>query len=260
MKLTGRVSESDIKQVTEITYQGTKYSPILHKDIIESIDEYLYKNNIQVRGKEFLTASNGQRVIGKYNIAYPDQEMGYMINFRNSLDGSMSFAIVSGSVTWICSNGSIYGDVSSYKAKHMGQKNLEMSQQIQFACERIEETMQLQILRRNRMREIEVNKKQISQIAGELFINEQIITATQLGIIKKEIEFPSFDYKCEGSAYQFYQHCTFALKESSPISYQKAHRELGDYFVNRFGLLENKVDLQEVIATHEFIEEITGFQ
>jgi len=246
IKLTGRATEQDIKNVTEITYEGTRYSPILHKQVIDTIDEYLYKNNISVRGKEFLTASNGQRVIGKYNIAYPDSEMGYMINFRNSLDGSMSFAIVSGANTWICSNGSIYGDVSAYKSKHVGNNNIEMLNQIQFACERIDETMQLQIKRREQMKQIQVNKKQISEIAGRLFLNDQIITATQLGILKKEIENPTYNYKADGSVWQLYQNLTFATKDTTPISWHKTHKELGDFFVNEFGLLVNKEELELV--------------
>jgi hypothetical protein len=243
IKLTGRATEQNIKNVTEITYEGTRYSPILHKQVIDTIDEYLYKNNISTRSKEFLTASNGQRVIGKYNIAYPDSEMGYMISFKNSHDGSMSFGICSGANVWICSNGNVYGDVSAYKSKHVGANNIEMLNQIQFACERIDETMQLQIKRREQLKQIEVNKKEISQIAGELFLNDEIITATQLGILKKEIENPTHNYGFEGSAWQLLQNLTFSTKETTPISWHKTHSKLGNYFVDRFGLLVQKEEL-----------------
>ena len=236
-KITGTVTAEQLKPC-QVTYEGNKYSPITHKEIIETLGEHLYKNNFTIKSEKYLAASNGQMAIGRVQLAYPDSEIGYEISWKNALNGMMSFGICSGSYTFICSNGSVYGDITSYKSKHFGERNLEMLQQIEYACNRMEETMKLHIQRRDRMKEIEMNKRQISEIAGRLHIEQDIITTTQLGILKKEIENPSFNYKSPGSLWEFYSNCTCSTREANPLTWHKTHKKLGDFFVNEFNLLE----------------------
>ena len=93
---------------------------------------------------------------------------------------------------------------------------------------------------------MEISKKTIAELCGRLFIEDEIISATQLGLIKKEIETPTYDYCCDGSVWQFYQHCTNATKETTPLNWHKTHQKLGDWFVNEFGLLVQKQELELV--------------
>ena len=231
---------------SQVTYNGSRYSAITHKQVIETILEYLYKNNIPLKEENYLSASNGQRMIGRFAIDAGDLECGYEISTKNSLDGSMSFGLATGSRTFICSNGSVYGDLSGYKRKHSGNASQEILQQIETAVNMMEETMKIHIERRNRMKELEISKKTIAELCGRMFIEEEIITSTQLGIVKKEIENPSFNYCCEGSVWEFYQHCTNATKETYPAIWHKTHQKVGNFFVNQFGLLVQKEELVEV--------------
>jgi hypothetical protein len=43
-------------------------------------------------------------------------------------------------------------------------------------------------------------------------LEENIITSQQLGIIKGQIENPSYDYKSPDSAWELYSHATHAIK------------------------------------------------
>lgn len=246
-KITGRVTREQLLPC-QITYQGSNYSPITHRQIIETTGEYLYKNNFKIKGESYLSASNGQRAIGRIALDYPDQECGYEISWKNSLDGSMSFGLASGTHTFICSNGSVYGDISAYRRKHSGNANQQILGEIENAINLMESTMQKHIERRNRMKELEISKKTVAELCGRMFIEEQIISATQLGIIKKEIENPSFNYCCEGSIWEFYQHCTHATKETTPMVWHRVHKDLGDFFVNEFGLLvTNSQEIAELV-------------
>lgn len=237
IKVTGKVEKEQLTPCL-VTYKGTKYSPITHKQIIETVGDYLYANNWSIKKENYLAASNGQRAIGRLAIDTGDSECGYEISWKNSLDGSMSFGICSGTHTFICANGSVYGDISSYKRKHSGDANEQILVEVKRTVELMEYTMKTHIERRNRMKEMEISKKTIAELCGRMFVENDIIQATQLGIIKKEIENPSFDYCCDGSVWQFYQHCTNAIKETTPMSWHKSHKDLGDFFVNEFGLLE----------------------
>lgn len=242
-KITGKVTKEELMPC-QVTYIGNNYSAITHKQIIETLGEYLYKNNFTVKSENYLAASNGQRAIGRIALDYGDAECAYEISFKNSLDGSMSFGLASGMHTFICSNGSVYGDISAYRRKHSGNANEQITTEIQKAVELMEETIKIHTQRRDRMKEMEISKKTIAELCGRMFIEEQLITSTQLGIIKKEIENPSFNYCCEGSTWEFYQHCTHAIKETTPIVWHKTHKQLGDFFVNEFGLLVQKEELQ----------------
>lgn len=242
-KITGIVTKEQLMPV-QVSYNGNRYSAITHREVIETVGEYLYANNFTVKNEIYLGASNGQRAIGRLAIEYGDNECGFELSWKNSLDGSMSFGICSGTHTFICSNGSVYGDISAYKRKHSGNANQQILTEIKKSIELIEPTMQLHINRREKMKEMEVSKKTISELCGRMFIEEEIISATQLGIIKKEIENPSFNYCCDGSVWQFYQHCTHAVKETTPMLWHKTHKELGDFFVNEFGILVNSKELE----------------
>jgi hypothetical protein len=245
-KITGVVTKEQLVPC-QVTYTGNNYSAITHKQVIETIGEYLYKNNFRPKGEIYLAGSNGQRAIGRIGFDIgEDIECGYELSWKNSLDGSMSFGICSGMKTFICSNGSIYGDISAYKRKHSGNANEEILFQIEKAISLIDETIKIHTERKRLMKEMEISKKTIAELCGRLFIKDEIISATQLGIIKKEIETPTYDYCCDGSVWQFYQHCTNATKETTPLSWHKTHQKLGDWFVNEFGLLVQKQELELV--------------
>lgn len=246
-KVTGVVTKEQLIPC-QVTYQGNNYSEITHRQIIETVGEYLYANNWNIKKENYLAASNGQRAIGRLAIDTGDSECAYEISWKNSLDGSMSFGICSGTHTYICANGNVYGDISAYKRKHSGNANEQILSEVRKTIELMEITMNTHIERRNRMKEIEISKKTIAELCGRLFVEENIIQATQLGIIKKEIENPSFNYCCDGSVWEFYQHCTHAVKETTPMLWHKSHKQLGDFFVNQFGLLVTDTKLIEEFA------------
>lgn len=244
-KITGVVTKEQLTPC-QVTYQGNNYSAITHKQIIETIGEYLYKNNFKTKGENYLAGSNGQRAIGRIGLEIGDIECGYELSWKNSLDGSMSFGICSGMKTFICSNGSVYGDISAYKRKHSGNANEEILFQIEKAISLIDDTIKIHTERRRLMKEKEITKRTVAELIGRLHIEENIISSTQLGIIKKELENPSFDYCCDGSVWEFYQHCTHAIKETTPLAWHKVHTNLGNWMVNEFGLLVEKQELELV--------------
>jgi hypothetical protein len=245
-KITGIVTKEQLVPC-QVTYTGNNYSAITHKQVIETIGEYLYKNNFRPKGEIYLAGSNGQRAIGRIGFDIgEDIECGYELSWKNSLDGSMSFGICSGMKTFICSNGSIYGDISAYKRKHSGNANEEILFQIEKAISLIDETVKIHTERKRLMKEKEITHRTVAELIGRLHIEENIISSTQLGIIKKELENPSYNYCCNGSVWEFYQHCTHAIKETAPLTWHKVHTNLGNWMVNEFGLLVEKKELELV--------------
>ena len=173
-----------------------------------------------------------------------------MIGWQNSYDKTLSFKFAIGSQIFICSNGCVSGNIGSIKKKHKG--NIQ-----EFAPERIAEYIkfaadnfkQLQ-LDRDRMKNVEITKRTSAELLGRMFLDEEIITATQLGIVKRELEHPTHDYKCKNSAWELYNFTTFALKGEAPSEYIDTHSNVHEFFMNKSGILVPEF-LQEYIEKGE---------
>jgi hypothetical protein len=70
-----------------------------------------------------------------------------------------------------------------------------------------------------------------------MFVEEDIITSTQLNIINREIKAPSFDYKAKDSLWELYQFSTSAMKEAHPLKWLDSHIDAHRFFVNEASVL-----------------------
>lgn len=237
-KLKRVVQAEDLYNIP-ITYEGTNYSPVTHREAILTIKEYLYKHNFTIENETYLTASGGQRVVGKYGIKYND-EFDYMLAFSNSHDGSISFRYTSGSMLKICSNGSIWGSEDTYKRKHVGTAQIDIISTLESKIHLLEETMRINEQHSKRMKEIEIGKETIAKLVGDAFLYEEMLRANQMAVLKKEIHNPSFNYNADNSLWELYNHFTFAARESTPTEWVQRHTDISNYFVNAAGILESK--------------------
>ena len=70
---------------------------------------------------------------------------------------------------------------------------------------------------KNRMRTIFLPKKQQAELVGRLFLDEEIIDASQVSCIKAEMKDPSYNYNADlNNAWTFYNHVTHSFKKSHP--------------------------------------------
>ncbi len=219
-----------------VKYAGSRYSPIEHKMIIETIKENLNKVGVPIKSEWYKSNQDKTKLIGGYRIAYGDNnEFDFELSFRNSLDGSMSFAFVNGSKVLICENGMISGDFM-YKRKHFGNRTeADIIEQLKYSMEYMEDTMNRNIKLSNELKYHIMNKSLSAELAGQLFIQEELLTGIQMNILKKEILEPSFDYGYPDTLWQFYNNVTVALKSSSPMNYHQKHKQLSDF-------IEKKID------------------
>ena len=73
----------------------------------------LDQKNIQINKEHYLTDSTGLKAMGVLDIGHIDADMAYQIAWRNSLDGTLAFQIVSGSQVRVCSNTNMWGEFSN---------------------------------------------------------------------------------------------------------------------------------------------------
>lgn len=234
-KLNRIASESQLRNLP-ITYNGSNYSPVTHGEVIDSITDYVKSQGFVIESRQYLSAANGQQIIGKYVIGHPNLEIKPMLAFKNSQDGKISFGICSGLQTMICSNGAVIGDAFAYKRRHSGNGHVEILENAKYAVESMYEKFASELEVVNALKEIQMSKRTMAELAGRLFVEEKLLQSDQLSIIGNEINKPTFDYGNPESAWEFYNHCTYAFKEAHPIKWHKQHAELTNFFVNEYNI------------------------
>ena len=235
MRLTKSLSNSDSFIDAPISYEGSKYSPMSHRAIIETMSQYLEKRDIKVQEESYLVGGFGQKVIGQLDLGVLDKDLNYTLAWKNSLDGSMSFGIASGSLVQVCSNTNIWGEDVNIKRRHTGRNTTQdIIEHINGALNTFENVYSLHTRRKEQLSNEKVSKRQISELIGRLYLEDDLIKDQQLSIIKKELNSPSFEYGAPDSAWELYNHCTYAIKESHPLNWHKTHKDVCTFFEENF--------------------------
>lgn len=227
------MTEAELRAVP-VPAKTDSYSPVPHGEIIDQVKEQLYAKNIPTKSWSFKTNSKGTQVIGLVDTA-GHKEFDFRIAFRNSYDKSMSVAFVAGASVMICSNGMIVGDVEFIR-KHTGSVLQELKSKIQITAQQQYETMKKVEAQSNRMKSIMLDKTATAELCGRFFMEQDIINSTQLNIIKKELDNPSYQEFSNNSLWSLYNHTTHALKESHPLNYMDSHKKLHEFVTQNYAL------------------------
>lgn len=224
---------------TALPHHGSSYAVIPHKVIIEKTKEELDNHGLIINNELYKTTFNGNVAQGIYHLNHgKDPDMGLMFAWSNSYDKTMTFKCSVGAVVFACLNNVVHGDLANYSRKHTGTAKQDafhfIHSQISDAAmhyDRLVEDKEM-------LKDISINKRTQATIAGILFAEEELLTLTQLGIVKREMDKPSFNYNAHpDSAWSLYNHITFALKESHPKTFLDDHARVHRFFVNQFGLV-----------------------
>ena len=155
--------------------------------------------------------------------------------FRNSYDKSMSVAFAAGAVAWICSNGMVSGEIQ-YMRKHTGTVVDELNTKIITTINQLDVHFQKMLKHAGLLQEITLTKEQYAELVGRLYIIDKIVMPTQLSIISKEIDQPTFKDFEDLNAWSLYNHVTYSLKNSHPSTYLDQHTEFHNFIEREFQL------------------------
>lgn len=222
---------------TPLPLATASYAPVPHGIVINTVLEGLDKAGIVVLSEDYSTNMDCKQVKGRYQLQHGDSEMNLSLIFHNSYNKTMPLRIAIGGHIIVCENGMVIGDMGAFKRRHTGTVLQEFIDQMQGHIAKAGETFLRLQYQRDRMKEIEMTKRTTSELMGRLFLEEALITNTQLMIIKREIENPSFNYGVEGTLWNSFNNVTVALKEAQPSTYLKQHIEINDFLVKEFDLV-----------------------
>ncbi len=208
------------------------YSPVSHRNVIEAVYEEAEKRGFQIGSEQYWSSKSGMQMTGKVNIVVPgNDELGMMIGFKNSYDKTIALGFAAGGNVLVCTNGMVTGDITLVR-RHTGSIVEEIQSKIITSMEKLEEEFQTIVAQSQRMKSIEISKKDMAELAGRLFIEEELVNTTQLNILKKEIvaseAFP------DETVWSMYNHVTEAFKKSHAYSYLNNHLDFHRFMAEEF--------------------------
>lgn len=254
---TTYMTEDSLRAIT-LPNHGGKYAVVPHGTIIDETRNQLSIAGFEIEKELYKTSLDGQIAQGVYHLKHGnDADMGLMFAWSNSYNKQMRFKCAIGAQVFICMNGVVSGDLANYNRKHMGSSTLKdvfttINSQISNAKTYFDNLVSDKHLLKN----VILTPRDKGSILGELFANDEILTLTQVGIVKRELDKPTHTYNADAnSAWTMYNHITLALKESHPGHYIGDHQKVHKYFINKYGQLitstiEEDIDQVDV----EFLE------
>lgn len=230
---------------TPLPEHGNTYTVIPHEFIINKAKDELQNQGFKIKHELYKSTLNGQVAQGLYHLEHNvDPDMGMMFAWSNSYDKSMRFKCAIGAHVFVCMNGVIRGDMASFSRKHTGTADQEASDsidyQISMAGKYFDKLVEDKTMLQNKL----MTRREQAELIGRIFLEEKIVTLTQMGIIKREMEKPSYEYDSDpDSAWVLYNHVTHALKDSHPTCYLDNHQKIHSVFVDNFILGKTRVQI-----------------
>lgn len=189
------------------------YTPVPHEVLIEKVQEALYKNNFRVDNEFYELAKEGKQLFSVMELSEGDNGMKMNIGFRNSYDKSLSVGLVAGATVIVCSNLMFEGDIKIMR-KHTNNVFRDLDGIVEDAIEIVDQNFEVINRDAEVMKALPMAKTDMAKIAGQFFIEEDLINSTQLNVLKREIVGSE---KFQGETlWDFYNHLTEGLKVGHP--------------------------------------------
>ena len=230
-------STKDFLRAMPLPAQTSYYKPVGHGQLMDITLESIDRCGFQLRSEHYTHAAGGAKANGKYHLDYGnDPDMSIMIAWQNSYNKQLSLKFAIGGYVFICENGMVRGDLGTFRSKHMGEIQTVTPKLLSEYISQAGETFEKMIIEKKRMQEIEVTKKTTAELLGRMYIEEGIITSTQLNIIKSELTKPTFDYGHKDSLWELYNHTTYALKSATPTTWLQQQMDNHQFFTEEYGI------------------------
>ena len=212
-----------------------KYQAIAHLDVIDSIKEELDRRGIGIVKENYKLGRFGQQLYGNFitNVNV-DGEMAASVSFTNSYDKTKRLECISSATVLVCSNGLMRNrQIAGSSRKHVGAINVELAFMVEEAMNSLETEYAMLVEAKNKFKQIEISKQRQAELAGRLFMEQEILSVTQMSVFKNECERKTNPFN-DDSAWMLYMNASEALKLSHPVDYIKDHQKLHEFAMEVF--------------------------
>ena len=248
MKIATYNSTKDLLIKAELPQQTRTYKPVTHQQLIDLTLESINQAGFALDKELYSSTSDGQVANGNFTISnVADKEMQLQIGWQNSYNKTLSLKFAIGARIFICQNGSVHGDMGSFKKKHMGTVQEFTPAAITEYIKQAGETFRTMQTEREFMKQIEVSKRAQAELVGRLLLEEKLISTMQVNQIAAELTNPTYDYGAPGSMWELYQFTTQTMKETHPRFWINDHMRAHKFFVNESGIMVSSSNIEVVV-------------
>lgn len=208
------------------------YKPVGHMELIEKLTTVSDSHFTGSRVDTFRVNNTGSQLFGTVTYNNDDfKDHTITLGFRNSYDKSLAVGLCAGQQVIVCSNLMFTGDIVTVR-KHTQNVMIDLENLIVdlvMSADSIQENADYDI---EKLKSVEITNNDAAQYLGEAFINEEVLTPTQLSVAKREwfnsVTFP------ERTAWSLYNSCTEALKKSHTSNALNKYSDLHKFSMKFF--------------------------
>ncbi len=244
----------------EIPAQTRTYKPVSHGQLIDLTMDGIQKAGFVLDRETYTATTNGQIANGRFTIKNViDSEMQLEIGWQNSYNKQLTLKFALGTRIMICQNGCVSGDYGAFRRKHVGEVQTFTPSAITEYIKQSGEVFTRIQSDRESMKNIEVTKRATAELIGRMIIEQDIIESTQLNIIRREIDNPSFNYGAPGSMWELYNYTTYAMKQIHPSNWMNNHIKAHSFFVNESGIMVSSMNNEIVVEEPSSLVQLEMF-
>jgi hypothetical protein len=101
--LGNRVSEAEVIAVPDVPWTRS-FHPVHHREILRVIKNSIKAVGLEISSAEYVLAQEGMQLFSVFDLSHSNNELGWSIGLRNSLNKSLSFSVTAGTRVFVCSN------------------------------------------------------------------------------------------------------------------------------------------------------------
>lgn len=241
------VTEMDVISVP-VPSSTDSYAAIANQLIVELVKEHSRRLDFEISEAVYRLSRNGNQMSALYKLATQDDEMSMMLGFYNSYDKSRRFAVGSGALVNICTNGMILAEFQSIR-KHSGRLADELDFMIYNAIRQVRPQFEKAQEEKKFFQDKPIEDiRVVHELVGEMFMTEDLLPAFQLTALQKGMQDPDNHFRIvdnkeiiEGkSAWDYYNLVTEAYKSAPAIDFVDRHVRFHKYMKSKFGTNESK--------------------
>lgn len=228
------ITRSFLEQVP-IPNHGGRYTPISHKSIIDKSLETIVGKGLNVKEELYSSTYSGNVAMGKIlldNGTDPDLRM--MFVWGNSYDKSTRFKCGIGAYIPRTNSYIFAGHLSNFARKHTGNADELAVEMIETQLNQANMFYTYLCNSKNAMVQKELTLKQMSEIVGVLFIEEEILNKEQASQIKDMLcnKTQLFEEYSANNLWNFYNILGVALRQSHPKTWFEDQSRAHAYIMN----------------------------
>jgi hypothetical protein len=232
-----------------VPQQTRTYKPVSHVQLMDLTMRGIEQAGFTLDREMYSAARDGAIANGRFTIRnVMDKEMQLEVGWQNSYDKSLTLKFAIGTRIMVCQNGCVFGDYGAFKKKHVGEIQTFAPHAITEYIKGAGDVFRRMQEQRDRMKQIEVSRRTQAELIGRMMLEEQFIQSTQLNVISRELNKPTFDYGAPGSMWELYQFTTQAMRETHPSLWMDNHIKAHNFFVNECGSLIGETPILEESA------------